>query len=233
MRVRLRRRRSVWLVLGLDLPGAEGDGGDWRVGRSHVFVVSDRRGFGGGLGDVLGRLTWSGDQSLEPAPLRVCGLSRVHDRGDQGAGTEVDGHDEANDEGRHQQRPRPHFARKPYHGAVDGSARPAARLSGQSEQAYQCDHGDSPRQHIEKPWPGRLRPEHVRAQRDGTDDGHEPRCAEARCEPLLQAGQDRAGMGGDRECAQQPDENEQGAGYLPNLARCQVRPARPLRTRGT
>ena len=231
--VSLRRRRRVVLVLGFDLPRPERGGGDGRIGRSHRFGVRDRRDFDRGLGRVLARLTRGRDQSVEPPPLGVSGLSGVEDRGNQGTGAEVDGHDQPDDEGSHQQCPRSDLAGEPDHRGVDGTARSAARMRGEAEESDQGDHRDGARQNIEQPGPGRLRPEHVRAEGDGADDGHEPSRAEAGRQPLLQARQDRPSVRGDGECAEQADEDQNGAGYLPNLALRQVRPARPLRPRGT
>ena len=120
----------------------------------------------------------------------------------------MDGHDEADHERRHEERPCPPPPGQADHGVVDRSPRGSARLCSEAEQTYQRDHCHCASEHIEKPRPRRLGPEHVSAEGYRPGDGHEPRASEARDQPLLQSRKNRSGVACNSEHAEQAGKDQ-------------------------
>ena len=136
--------RFLWLLVRLsigctdslgfciDLPGAQRRGRYRRVGwagRTDIFS-DDRRPFRGSFRLLVCRRS---DQSVQTPALGVCGLHRFHDCRDERTGTEMDGHDEADHERRHEEGPCPPPPRQADHGVVDRSPRGSARLCSEAE----------------------------------------------------------------------------------------------------
>ena len=119
------------------------------------------------------------------------------------------------------------------HQAVDRPSRRTAGLSSQSKEPDQRDHRHRGRHCVEQPRSRRLRPQHVRPERDYRHDRNEQRAAEGRDHPLLQPGKDRPGVACHRQEREQAGEDQQYAYDLADLALREMRTARSFGARGS
>ena len=219
-------------MLGFDLPRPQRGRRHGRVGRADNVVISNRNR--GGLADRLIRLLRRcRDQSVEAPPFRICRLQRADHRRDQRPWAEVDRDDETDHKPGHQQRPRPPYPGQADHQAVDRPSRRTAGLSSQSKEPDQRDHRHRGRQCVEQPRSRRLRPQHVRPERDYRHDRNEQRAAEGRDHPLLQPGKNRPGVACHRQEREQAGEDQQYAYDLADLALREMRTARSFGARGS